>query len=123
LLQDSGLGAKGPDILYDLSIAKGISPRTMTRVKQTLAKQEVRTRMSPALQVVIDLKGATGCENKRAVLTKAKEDGDARVLAVLRKMQSDKGCGFLGLGDCYGCMRKDGSLAATIAAIEERTGK
>jgi hypothetical protein len=38
-------------------------------------------------------------------------------------MQAAKGCGFLGLGDCYGCMRRDGALAAAIAAIEERTGK
>ena len=123
LLQDSGLGAKGADILYDLSITKGLSPRTLTRVKQTLAKQEIKSRMSPALQVVIDLKNASGCEAKRAVLPRAKESGDARALVALRGMMAAKGCGFLGLGDCWGCLRRDGALGATITAIEERTGK
>jgi serine/threonine-protein kinase len=123
LLQDSGLGAKGPDILYDLSTTKGLSPRTLTRVKQTLTKLEIKSRMSPALLVVMDLKNATGCENKRAILPRAKDNGDARTLALLRSMQAAKGCGFLGLGDCYGCMRRDGALGAAIAAIEERTGK
>jgi serine/threonine-protein kinase len=123
LLQDAGLGAKGPDILYDLSTTKGLSPRTVTRVKQTLAKQEVKSRMSPALQIAMDLKNATGCEAKRALLPKAKDSGDARALAALRGMLAPKGCGFLGLGDCWACMRKDGALGATISAIEERTGK
>jgi serine/threonine-protein kinase len=123
LLQENGLGAKGPDILYDLSTSKGLSPRTLARVKQTLAKQEIKSRMSPALQVAVDLKNATGCEAKRALLPKAKESGDARALATLRGMLAAKGCGFLSLGDCWSCMRKDGALGATITAIEERTGK
>jgi serine/threonine-protein kinase len=123
LLQDGGLGTKGPDILFDLSTTKGLSPRTAARVKQTLAKQEVKSRMSPALQVVIDLRNASGCEGKRAVLPRAKDSGDERALATLRGMLAAKGCGFLGLGDCYSCMRRDGSLGAAISAIEERTGK
>ena len=34
-----------------------------------------------------------------------------------------KGCGFLGLGDCWSCLRSDNALGATIAAIEERKAK
>ena len=79
--------------------------------------------MSPALSIAIELRSASGCEAKRAVLPRAKEQGDARVLGSLRTLQSPRGCGFLGLGDCWGCMRRDNVLGATIAAIEERTAK
>jgi len=120
-MMESGLGTKGPDLLYDLSTTKGLSPRTLARVKQSLAKSEVKSHMSPALSVAIELRSATGCEAKRAVLPRAKDQGDARVLGSLRTLQAPRGCGFLGLGDCWACMRRDNALGATIAAIEERT--
>jgi hypothetical protein len=122
-LMESGLGAKGPDLLYDLSTTKGLSPRTTARVKQTLAKADVKARMSPALSIAIDLKNASGCEAKRALLPRAKELGDTRVLGSLRSLAVPRGCGFLGLGDCWSCMRRDNALGATVAAIEDRTGK
>jgi len=120
-MMESGLGTKGPDLLYDLSTTKGLSPRTLARVKQSLAKSEVKSHMSPALSVAIELRSATGCEAKRAVLPRAKDQGDARVLGSLRTLQAPRGCGFLGLGDCWACMRRDNALGATIAAIEDRT--
>ena len=122
-MMESGLGTKGPDILYDLSTTKGLTPRTASRVKQTLAKPEVKSRMSPALAVAIDVKNASGCEAKRALLSRAKEQGDSRVLGSLRAYLAPRGCGFLGLGDCWSCMRRDNALGSTIAAIEERTTK
>jgi tRNA A-37 threonylcarbamoyl transferase component Bud32 len=122
-LLESGLGQKGPDLLYDLSTTKGLSPRTLARVKQTLAKADVKGRMSPALSIAIDLKNAGGCETKRALLPRAKEHGDSRVLGTLRSLNVPRGCGFLGLGDCWSCMRRDNALGAAIAAIEDRAGK
>ncbi|HKQ69746.1 MAG TPA: serine/threonine-protein kinase [Polyangiaceae bacterium] len=122
-LMENGLGSKGPDFLYELSTTKGISQRTSARIKQVLAKPDVRARMSPALAVAFDLKNSSGCESKRALLGRAKEQGDARSLAGLRTLQAAKGCGFLGLGDCWSCMRRDNALGAAIAAIEDRTGK
>jgi serine/threonine protein kinase len=122
-LMENGLGSKGPDLLYELSTTKGLPPRTSTRVKQTLAKPEVKARMSPALAVVLDMRSATGCEAKRALLPRAKEQGDSRLLASLRPLAVSRGCGFLGLGDCWPCLRRDNALGAAIAAIEERSAK
>jgi hypothetical protein len=122
-LMENGLGEKGPDLLYDLSTTKGLPPKALTRVKQTLVKPDVKARMSPALAVMVDLRAATGCEAKRALLSRAKEQGDERLLSALKAMQVPKGCGFLGLSDCWSCMRRDNALGATIAAIEERSGK
>jgi hypothetical protein len=122
-LMESGLGGKGPDLLYDLSTTKGLSSRALARVKQSLAKPEVRARMSPALALVIEFRAATSCESKKALLVRAKEQGDGRLLTSLRTLQVPKGCGFLGLGDCWSCMRRDNALGAAMAAIEERAGK
>ena len=122
-VMESGLGARGPDLLYDLSTTKGLAPRALARVKQALVKPEVKARMSPALLLLVDFRAATGCEAKKALLARAKEQGDGRILSSLRTLQVAKGCGFLGLSDCWSCMRKDNALGATIAAIEERTGK
>jgi len=122
-LLESGLGSKGPDLLYELSTSKGLSSRAAGRVKQTLVKPDVKARMSPALGLVMEFRGASSCEAKRSLLGRAKEQGDARLLASLRTLQVAKGCGFLGLGDCWPCMRRDNAIGAAIAAIEERTGK
>jgi serine/threonine-protein kinase len=122
-MMEGGLGAHGPDILYDLSTTKGLTPRTAARVKQALARAEVKARMSPALGIALDMRNAPSCEAKRGLLPRAKEQGDARVLGTLRTYLAPRGCGFLGLGDCWICMRRDTALATTIAAIEERTTK
>ncbi|HEX9297263.1 MAG TPA: hypothetical protein VF881_15585, partial [Polyangiaceae bacterium] len=77
----------------------------------------------PALMVLVDLRSANSCEAKKALLPRAKENGDERVLPVLRKLQNAQGCGFLGLSECWGCLHRDNALGTTIEAIEERTKK
>jgi hypothetical protein len=73
--------------------------------------------------VLVELRNASSCEAKKAILPKAKENGDERVLPVLRKLQNAQGCGFLGLSECWTCMHRDNTLNSTIDAIEERTKK
>jgi hypothetical protein len=122
-LMEDKLGPKGAELLYDLSTTKGVSARTVTRAKQSLAKPELRANVGPALQVALDLKSAKGCEAKRALLPRLKAEGDQRALAILKPLQDPRGCGFMGFADCWPCLRRDGQLAATIAEIAERTGK
>jgi eukaryotic-like serine/threonine-protein kinase len=123
VLLENKLGAKGAELLYDLSMTKGVNARTASRAKQSLAKPDVRDNIGPALKVALDLKGAKGCEAKRALLPRLKTDGDERSLAVLRPMQDSRGCGFMGFADCWPCLHRDGQLTATIAEIAERVGK
>jgi serine/threonine-protein kinase len=120
-LMSTGLGARGPDLLYELLTGRPVSQRANLRAKQALAKGEVRSRMSPALAVAWDLRNAGGCEAKRALLPRATQRGDGRALLLLRPLTASKGCGFLALGDCWGCLHRDGSLGAAISAIEERS--
>ena len=66
---------------------------------------------------------AGSCDRKHALLQRAADVGNSRTLAILKAYTPTRGCGFLSARDCWPCMHKDGSLAKTIAAIDERTPK
>jgi hypothetical protein len=89
----------------------------MSGVRAGVRKTRVPT---PAALVVLDLRAATSCEGKREVLSRAEEHGDARALKLLKPMAARSGCGFLGINDCFPCLRQDKVLADAIAAIEAR---
>jgi hypothetical protein len=71
----------------------------------------------------MDLRAARDCKAKKELLGRVKDNGDARLLPVLKPMKKETGCGFLGTKDCYFCMRKDDDLDDAISAIEGRTSK
>ncbi len=116
-LLSQDLGARGVDALLDLSMKPGAARK---RAQESLGKPGVRERASQAALITIDLRAASGCEAKRALLVRAKEHGDARTLSILRPLTATNGCGFLGLEDCWRCMRSDTALTETIAAIKQR---
>jgi serine/threonine-protein kinase len=110
------LFVKAGDALYEQAYAGGSA-----KARATLNQSDVRARVSPAAQVAIDLRNAGTCEAKRAVLTRARDYGDARALPLLRPLTATKGCGFANGRDCYPCLRRDNSLANAIRAISDRT--
>ena len=122
VLLESKMGTRGIDILYD--IAYGISgkqyPQAATRARHSLDAQDVRGRASPALAVILDLRDAKTCDAKRELLDRARDQGDARVLGMLQQYEATRGCGFLGVTDCYPCLHKDKQLREAIVAIQER---
>jgi len=90
------------------------------QASKLLRSDAVEKKASPALAVAVDLRFAGGCHAKHKLLDRAKEHGDRRSLAQLRGLLHSKGCGFLGLGDCWKCMRADRKLANAIKAIRAR---
>ena len=115
----------GIDILYD--IAWGASgqqyPAAAKRARDALAKSEVRALASKGLSVALDFRDAKTCEAKHALLDRARDDGDARVVGQMKQYVFTAGCGFLRRHDCYPCMHKDSALKDAIAAIEGRLKK
>jgi hypothetical protein len=99
------------------------SPQLAKRATRSLAKPEVRAKASPATGVLLDMKAAKNCAAKKDVLARAKSDGDARMLPVLASMKEQRGCGFMGMRDCWPCLRKDTALDDTIAGIQARGNK
>jgi hypothetical protein len=119
------MGTLGVDILYD--IAYGTSgrsyPQAAARAKKSMATGEVRGHGSPALDVLVEMREAKGCEAKHGLLERIRDQGDSRILPVLQQYQATRGCGFLGASDCYPCMRKDDQLAEAVSAVQERAAK
>jgi serine/threonine-protein kinase len=119
------MGARGIDILYDIAFgASGrLYPQAAGRAKRSLDAAEVRGRASPALAVLLEFRDAKTCEDKHALLDRARDQGDARFLTALQPYESSRGCGFIGRSDCYPCMHKDRLLWEAKGAIEDRAAR
>jgi len=120
-LLESKMGTHGVDLVYD--VAYGASgrqyPQVAARARHSLDVETVRSRASPALMVLLDFRAAKTCDAKRALLDRARLNGDARMLSTLQPYTGTKGCGFFGLSDCYPCLHKDSSLKDTLNALSE----
>ncbi|MGH7439976.1 MAG: hypothetical protein ACRENE_30165, partial [Polyangiaceae bacterium] len=122
---EAKMATRGIDILYD--IGYGTSgrqyPQAASRARHSFDSQDVRSRASPALSILLDFRDAKSCEAKRALLDRARDQGDGRLVSTLQQHEAKSGCGFLGVLDCYGCLHRDRQLHDTIVAIQERTTK
>jgi serine/threonine-protein kinase len=120
LLESGKMGATGADMLYDMAYGSGQPQAISSHAKKSLAHGDAARNASPALQVAIDLRAAKDCESKKELLAQAGANGDARALAIMETYANKGGCGFLGMRDCYGCMRKDDTLEKATTAIKSR---
>ena len=113
------LGARGPDLLYELLISPNIGKLPRDRAARLLREPSVQKLASPALLIAIDLKNTQPCA-RTALYGRAREHGDARSMVFLKPMASKTGCGFLKRSDCFGCLEPRKELFDTIAAIQKR---
>jgi len=119
------LGAGGADLLYDLwESNKTVNSALSKQAKAVLESEAVAKSASAALRVALDLPKAKteGCEAVKKLLPQVQESGDARVVPMLSRLSDTRGCGFLGLRDCFGCLRKakGKELADAKKAASER---
>jgi len=120
----TALGTGGVDILYEVwDSSKAVPSRAAsTKLARTyLDDDAVRAKASPALRLLLELGKAQkeGCASVKRWLVRAANEGDARLLPALKRFDDRRGCGFLGLSDCYSCLRsgKDLSAAASSAGL------
>ncbi len=108
----SRMGAPGADILYDVSTST--NKTLAAKARKLLDEPAVQAKASPSLKVYLDLKAARGCGAKKRVLPDAAAHADERSVRSLMNLTSTRGCGFLGLGDCWSCLRGDADLKKAI---------
>ncbi|MBN1655483.1 MAG: serine/threonine protein kinase [Deltaproteobacteria bacterium] len=100
--------------------------RTGKRVRdrRAAAKKVLAYRPASALAKYIKniatLEAAKGCRERAEAIGVLQQAGDKRTLPSLRYLSRmpKTGCGFLGLEDCYSCIRTD--LREAIESIEDR---
>lgn len=112
----------GWDDLYDIGYGQSGTqyPKAAARARSELAKGP-RSKMSPGLQVTLDLHSAGTTCNAKNHFERAQRDGDVRALALLKQLANAhamKQSGFRKI-DLLACLH-DGQLTRTIAALDER---
>jgi len=118
-------GTLGPDLLYETMSGKTKS-ETAQLAEDLLATKAVREKATPAVLVAVDLKRAESCDAAKDLLSRVAEQGDRRMLPLLGKLVSKRGCGPAKLDDCYECLRpldkdKDAmNLGKAIKAASKR---
>ncbi len=119
----SRLGPKGADFVYDITTTSSPSklPRGLaSQAKRVLDRPTVRAQASPALRVLLSLRDARGCASTKRLLPEVIEVGDERCSPILRRLGADRGCGFLGLRDCYACLRGSGLIKRAVESVHDR---
>ncbi|HEX2875341.1 MAG TPA: protein kinase [Polyangiaceae bacterium] len=119
------LGAGGADFLYDVYDTNRTTNAALSKQAKTLLDSEaVQAQQSPALKVALELPKAKteGCNAVKKLLPRVQASGDARVASLLSRLSERRGCGFLGLRDCFACLRAANGkeLAAAQKAAAER---
>jgi hypothetical protein len=114
------LGDRGVDLLFDVWIATREKTPATRAARKWLDTDAVRAQGSAAAQLALEIRETRGCSAFKELLPRAKAQADDRSLSSLERLQTKSGCGFLGLKDCYGCLRGDGLLEQAISAATER---
>ncbi len=119
------LGAGGADFLYDVYDSNRTTNATLSKqAKVLLDSDAVQAQQSPALKLAFELfKAKTdGCSAVKKLLPRIEESGDIRVVPALTRLGERRGCGFLGLRDCFACLRSANGkdLAAAQKAASAR---
>jgi hypothetical protein len=116
------MGAAGPDLLYEIVTGATTAKPTKDRAQKLLDDAVTSGAASPALKIALELRAALPCARK-ALFTRARDEGDARALPPLKALLATTGCGIFHRFDCYTCLGDRSDLRATISAIETRTAK
>ena len=121
----TGLGASGVDLVYDVwDSSKAVPSRApLSKLARSyLDDDAVRAKAGPALKLLLELGKAQkeGCAGVKRWLLRAASEGDARVLPALKRFDDRRGCGFLGLSDCYSCLRAGKDLATVASSAAAR---
>lgn len=107
-------GAPGFDVLYEVVSARG-GTAAADRAKAILARPELRTRMSPALRIALELREAR-CSAKPKLFARAAEDGDVRTRIYLNQLRSHR-CDPR-IGQC--CFHANRELEDVVRALRKK---
>lgn len=115
------LGARGVDLLFDVWISTAEKTAATRVARKWLDTDSVRSGASPAAKLALEIRETKGCGKLKELLPRAKQHADERSLTSLKRLQKKGGCGFLGLEDCYGCLRGDTTLEDAVNAASARS--
>ncbi|HET9930151.1 MAG TPA: hypothetical protein VFQ35_05680, partial [Polyangiaceae bacterium] len=118
----TSLGTAGADLLYDVyEKGKGSASGAASRAKALLDEEPAKSHVSAALRALLLLQTAMKkpkCGELKQLMPDISRDVDERALPQLTRLSDRRGCGFLGLSDCYGCLRAGGELTRALESAK-----
>lgn len=108
------------DLLFDVWTGTRERTDTTRLAQELLFSKDVRAHASPALSVVLDLRGNQDCDRVLNILARALEHADRRSLVALTRLHSQVGCGPNQTEDCYPCLREGKELQEATDAAARR---
>jgi eukaryotic-like serine/threonine-protein kinase len=117
-------GQRGADLIYELSNDKTLGKPALTqRARELLREDRVRKQMSAPLSAAVRLSTALKtprCNELKSLLAELAGAFDQRAVSGLNRLTERRGCGLLGLGDCYSCLRGGRELKTALDAAKAR---
>ncbi|XYH92574.1 hypothetical protein ACMHYB_32440 [Sorangium sp. So ce1128] len=111
------MGSRGPDLLYEVITAPKFGDWIRDNASRLLLDSSVRQLATPALLVADDLRRLTECPTK-ALIARAREEGDVRALHYIKSLLTPQRCGRI--RRCIKCGSIAKELRATASVIEKR---
>jgi len=121
-LLEGVMGARGADIIYDLATTAGVRRDIKLRADEYFASGRYRVASSPELALLMTLRNAANCAERRRAIEQAASLGDERFLPLLEALQDKSGCGPHKRDDCNSCLRPANVLEHSTTAIRQRAG-
>ncbi len=122
-IAQSDLGEMGADLIYAI-YKQNTGEAGMTSVvayaKKLTQSDDFEKNASEALKVAIELDRAKVCSDYKELLPRAVEHADQRSQKKLKSLNGSRGCGFLGVQDCYPCLRSGSELKDAVEAVSKR---
>ncbi|MFZ5896714.1 MAG: protein kinase domain-containing protein [Myxococcota bacterium] len=124
VLAARSLGTAGADLLFDVwDKGKGSASGASARAKALLDEEPAKSHVSAALRALLLLQAAMKkpkCSELKQLMPDIARDVDERALLLLNRLADRRGCGFLGLSDCYACLRASGELTRALESAKTR---
>ena len=95
------------------------SRSTRNRAFELLEEEGELRHLEPWERATAEIRQTSGCSDLKEKIAEIVSLGDTRAIPTLEAYQakSTRGCGRIGLSDCYGCIR--GDLRDAVAALSE----
>ncbi|MGC4089328.1 MAG: hypothetical protein QM756_15865 [Polyangiaceae bacterium] len=118
-LMEGPMLERGAELMYELSLASSVQEAPRRRAQSYLRSKEFTKTASLPLFILVKLRQAKTCEDKRALLGLA-NGGGRQTLEYLRELEAHTTCSPDDLVNCYPCLRVDSRLTDTIATLSKR---
>jgi serine/threonine-protein kinase len=121
-LAAQSLGPAGADLLFDVwEKGKTSAAGASNRARALLDEEPAKAHVSSALRALLLLQAAMKkpkCSELKQLMPDIARDVDERSLSTLARLSDRRGCGFLGLSDCYACLRSGSELGKALDAAK-----